>query len=154
MPLGSLDQTVLVARSRQRAWVAWNPLDRTYSGYIASLAEDGQEVTKVADAPDGLAFDEIIGWATETAAQVSIRLHWDSGTTYWAGDGDHTAHPLLDRTRPGEPADDVGARPVSISGVIANCGDCDWRGTFANQAELLSAYAAHARDRHGGPAHA
>jgi hypothetical protein len=154
VPFGSLDQTVEV-RSRQQAWVAWNPLDRTYSGYVASLDEHGREAAQVDYAPEGLDFDEVMRWATEAASSVFVRPHWDSGTTYWAGDdGDHSAHPHLDRTRAGEPADEVVERPISISGVIANCADCDWKGTFTNQAELLSAYAAHARDRHGGPDHA
>ena len=136
-------------RSLRRAWVAWNPVDSNYSGYVASLDEDGGEVAQVADAPDGLSFDQIIEWATEQAAKVFIRPHWDSGTTYWAGDGDHTAHPILDRSRAGEAADRVGEGETVIAGVIANCAHCAWRGTFANQAELIGAYAAHAHEAHG-----
>lgn len=142
----------MMARARQRAWVAWNPLDRAYSGYVASLTHDGNEVGKLAEAPDGLGFEEILGWARETAAEVFVRPHWDSGTTYWAGDGDHVAHPVLDRDRAGEPAEVVGDAPISTSGVIANCADCDWHGTFANRAELVGAYAAHAHEHHGGSA--
>ena len=40
-----------------------------------------------------------------------------------------------------------------ISGVIANCADCDWKGTFPNQAALIGAYTTHAHDAHGGPTH-
>ena len=40
-----------------------------------------------------MAFEGIVEWARERAAQVFVRPHWDSGTTYWAGDGDHDAHP-------------------------------------------------------------
>lgn len=135
-------------RSRHRAWVAWDPLDRSYSGYIEALDEDRQ----VAIAPEGLDFDAIVHWATEAAASVFVRPHWDSGTTYWAGDdGDHTAHPLLDRTRAGEPAERVAERPFTISGVIANCVDCDWKGTFDNQAALLDGYTAHAIEAHDYP---
>jgi hypothetical protein len=135
--------------------VAWSPLEGRYSGYLGQLVEHGDEVAKVADAPDGLDFDGIFEWATTAAAQVFFRPHWDSGTTYWAGDDlDHTAHPRLDPRRAHEPADLVAAGPAEISGVIANCADCDWHGTFTSQAELVSAYAAHAHDRHGGPAHA
>lgn len=136
-------------RTRHRAWVAWNPLDGTYSGYLALLDEDGKEAAKVDDAPDGLSFDEIVDWATASATQVFVRPHWDSGTTYWAGEGDHSAHPSLDGSRAGEPAERVPQRPFTISGVIANCGACGWKGNFDNQAVLLGAYTAHAIDAHG-----
>lgn len=114
-------ETDAVGRSSQRAWVAWNPVDSTYSGYLASLDEDGGEVAQTAHAPAGLSFDQIIEWATEQAAQVFIRPHWDSGTTYWAGDGDHTGHPVLDRVRAVEAADRIGdgemlPQPLRASG--------------------------------------
>lgn len=131
--------------------MAWDPLDSTYSGYLAALDEDDGEVAKVADAPDGLSFEHVIRWATDSAAQVFIRPHWDSGTTYWAGDGEHTAHPILDRSRATEPAERVSERPFTISGVIANCADCDWKGTFDNQAALFAGYTAHAIEAHGHP---
>lgn len=103
------------------------------SGGLLRVAEDGGEVAQVADAPAGLSFDQIIGWATEQAAKVFIRPHWDSGTTYWAGDGDHIAHPTLDRSRVVEAADRVGEGETVIAGVIANCAHCAWKGTFVNQ---------------------
>ena len=151
--LSLVDQTGRVARSTHRAWVVWNPLDRTYAGYVASLTGDGREVAKVADAPDGIPFEQVIGWATQMAAEVFVRPHWDPSTTYWAGDGVHDAHPLLDRDRAGEPVEVVDDGPVTISGVIANCADCDWHGTFPNHAELLTAYAAHAHDHGSGSGH-
>lgn len=135
-------------RERRRTWISWNPVDCTYSGYLAEVDEDGREVAKIDDAPDGLDFHEIIGWARASAAQVLIRPHWDSGTTYWAGDGDHRGLPLLDPTRAGEPADTAPERSVVISGVLGNCAHCDWHGTFDNHADLAAAYGTHAVEAH------
>ena len=139
-----------MCRSGQRAWISWNPIDCTYSGYLADVDEEGHEVAMIGDAPGDLDFHAIIGWARAVAAQVFIRPHWDSGTTYWAGDGDHASLPLLDETRAGEPADAAPEMPFVISGLIANCAHCDWHGTFADQDELSAAYSAHAHEAHRG----
>jgi hypothetical protein len=127
-----------------------DPVSHTYGGYLASLDDHGDEVSKVDDVPEGLSFDEVVDWATERAAQVFLRPHWDSGTTYWAGDGGFHSYPVLDRSRRTEAADRVDDRPTGITGLIANCAHCDWCGTFEDEPTLVAAYAAHARDVHAG----
>ena len=127
--------------------MAWSPVAATYTSHLELSGDD-----RVIDGPTTASFDEVIAWALRVARTAYVRPHWQCDQIFVAGIREpDSGNPPLDVSRSREPAQVLPDYEGTSAGVVANCGSCDWSGTYADSAALLQGYTEHSQRAHGDP---